>query len=65
MTWDDVNRETDTCLACGKPIVLVNFDKLRGVVGMTMAWYHVTMFGNIKRWGHRPIPSSEYGRSPR
>lgn len=49
--------KTDTCLACGKRLVLFNYDKARGVVGLTMAWRHAS------RWArHQPIPSSEYGR---
>lgn len=40
------------CQACGKPIVLINYDKARGVVGLTKAWVHRS------RWvrSHRPIP---------
>ncbi|QCW22240.1 hypothetical protein PP485_gp55 [Gordonia phage ThankyouJordi] len=44
------------CIACGKPIVLINYDKARGVVGLTQAWVHRS------RWvRHRPIPPE--GRS--
>lgn len=46
----------DTCMACGKPIYLFNYDKSRGVVGLTMAWKHVSPWVR-----HRPIPESEYG----
>lgn len=38
--------ERDRCRACGKPIVLVNIDKRRGVVGLTMAWVHVSRRAN-------------------
>lgn len=38
------------CAACGKQIVTINYDKARGVVGLTMAWVHVN------RWArHAPI----------
>lgn len=38
------------CEACGKPIKKINYDKARGVVGMTMAWVHVS------KWvRHKPI----------
>jgi hypothetical protein len=30
----------ERCVACGKPIVLVNVDKARGVVGLTMGYVH-------------------------
>jgi len=42
----------ERCQACGRPIVLVNIDKARGVVGLTYGWVHTS------RWvRHRPIPS--------
>jgi uncharacterized protein with PIN domain len=38
------------CEACGKPIVKINYDKARGVVGLTTAWVH------SNRWvRHKPI----------
>lgn len=41
----------DRCRACGKPIVLVNIDKMRGVVGLTYGWVHAS------RWvRHAAIP---------
>lgn len=46
----------DICMACGKPIYLFNYDKARGVVGLTMAWKHFSPWVR-----HRPIPESEYG----
>lgn len=30
------------CDACGGRIVLVNLDKLRGIVGLTMGYVHVS-----------------------
>lgn len=40
------------CVACGKPIHLINWDKARGVIGMTHAWVHTS------RWvRHKPIPA--------
>lgn len=48
----------DVCQACGKRIVLVNLDKMRGVVGLTMGWVHVSRLGRAKlRARHRPIPT--------
>jgi len=44
---------TERCMACGKPIVLVNLDKLRGIVGMTMGYIHVSRRANRN---HRAIP---------
>lgn len=45
---------TRHCEACGKPVVLINYDKARGIVGLTMAWVHVS------RWTrHRPIVSEK------
>ncbi len=39
------------CAACGGEIVLVNIDKARGIVGLTMAWVHRS------RWKrHAAIP---------
>ena len=38
------------CEACGKPIVKINYDKSRGVVGLTMAWVHTNRFVR-----HKPI----------
>ena len=46
----------DICMACGKPIYLFDYDKARGVVGLTMAWKHFSPWVR-----HRPIPESEYG----
>lgn len=43
----------DRCVACGKPIVLVNVDKMRGVIGLTKAWIHVSRWANRS---HRAIP---------
>ena len=41
----------DVCMACGKPILLVNIDKMRGVIGLTQGWVHAS------RWvRHRAIP---------
>ena len=41
---------TRYCEACGKPVVLINIDKARGIVGLTHAWVHVS------RWArHAPI----------
>ena len=37
---------TERCVACGKPIVLVNLDKRRGVVGMTRGWMHASRRAN-------------------
>lgn len=46
-------RDDRRCAACGKPIVLVNVDKLRGVIGLTQGWVHVS------RWvRHAAIPPS-------
>ena len=42
-----------TCMACGKQIRLVNVDKMRGVVGLTMGWVHVSRRANRS---HRAIP---------
>ena len=44
---------SDLCVACGKPIVLVNIDKMRGVVGLTQGWIHRSR--RPKR-NHRAIP---------
>ena len=45
-----LRRQSATCEACGKPVRLINLDKARGRVGLTMAWVHVS------RWArHRPI----------
>lgn len=39
------------CMACGKPIALVNIDKMRGIVGLTYGWVHTS------RWvRHVAIP---------
>lgn len=36
--------------ACGKPVVLVNVDKLQGRIGLRQGWVHAS------RWArHRPI----------
>lgn len=43
----------DRCVACGKPIVLVNIDKARGVIGLTQGWVHVSRWANRT---HRAIP---------
>ena len=43
----------ETCMACGKPIVLINYDKARGVIGLTMAWVHVSRRANRS---HQVIP---------
>lgn len=44
------------CVACGKPIVLVNVDKLRGIVGLTQGWVHVSRWRNRS---HRAIPPDD------
>ncbi len=44
---------TERCVACGKPIVLVNVDKMRGVIGLTHGWVHASP---LRRWMHQPIP---------
>lgn len=44
---------SEQCMACGKPIVLVNVDKLRGVIGLTQGWIHVSRRANRS---HRAIP---------
>lgn len=36
----------EVCVACGKPIVLVNIDKMRGVIGLTRGWVHVSRRAN-------------------
>lgn len=44
------------CEACGRRVVLVNWDKMRGVVGLTMAWVHVNRFGFlVRRSNHAPV----------
>lgn len=43
----------ERCVACGKPITLVNIDKMRGVVGLTKGWLHVSRWANRS---HRAIP---------
>lgn len=43
----------ERCVACGKPIVLINYDKARGVIGLTMAWVHVSWWANRT---HKAIP---------
>lgn len=49
-------RGEAVCEACGKPIVLVNVDKMRGVVGLTMGWVHRSRRANRK---HRAIPAAD------
>jgi hypothetical protein len=39
-----------TCQACGKPIVLINYDKARGIVGLTQAWVHTSRWVRHKPW---------------
>lgn len=49
----------ERCVACGKPIVLVNVDKMRGVIGLTQGWIHVARWravGAGMGWTHRAIP---------
>lgn len=42
------------CEQCGKVIVLINYDKARGVVGLTQAWVHKS------RWArHAPVVPEE------
>jgi hypothetical protein len=41
------------CVACGKEIVVVNIDKMRGIVGLTKAWVHKSRRANRN---HRAIP---------
>lgn len=45
---------TEVCQACGKRIVLVNVDKMRGKIGLTMGWLHVSRRANRS---HRAIPA--------
>lgn len=42
---------TSRCVACGKPIVLV--DATPGVISLDMAWVHVSWWANRT---HRAIP---------
>jgi len=45
----------DQCAACGRPLVALNVDKMRGVVGLTYGWFHQA------RWRdrlHRAVPLS-------
>lgn len=49
-------RTGRVCIACGKPIILVNLDKARGFVGLTQGWVHVS---RLRRFMHRPIPAEE------
>jgi hypothetical protein len=41
------------CEACDKEIVLINYDKARGVIGLTMVWVHVSRRANRS---HRAMP---------
>jgi hypothetical protein len=50
---------TERCAACGRRCVLVNVDKLRGVIGLTMGWVHVSRWANFT---HRAIPESRVTR---
>ena len=44
------------CKQCGRLVAVVNYDKLHGRVGLTMAWMHVTRHGRIKRLTtHAPV----------
>lgn len=49
----------DHCGACGHLIALVNVDKMRGVVGLSMGWVHITRYGRIKGRKHVPIGPEE------
>lgn len=55
----DLDEEIAHCGACGRLIALVNIDKLRGIVGMTYGWVHITRTGRIKNRRHRPVPPEE------
>ncbi|MDO5535212.1 MAG: hypothetical protein Q4F65_11240 [Propionibacteriaceae bacterium] len=43
----------NTCVACGRPITLVNAGASRGVITLTMAWIHVSWWANRT---HAAIP---------
>lgn len=47
----DISR----CQSCGNLIALVNIDKLRGVVGLTYGWVHITRLGRFKKRRHTPV----------
>jgi hypothetical protein len=48
--------DVTTCQVCGKTLALINIDKARGIVGLTMGWVHVSRYGRIKRRNHLPVP---------
>ena len=43
----------DRCVACGKPIVLVDMDSRRGIISLDLEWVHVSRRANRT---HRAIP---------
>lgn len=47
--------EVTTCDACGGLVALVNVDKLRGIVGLTQGWVHISRWGRIKNKRHVPV----------
>lgn len=53
-----MSAEIDNCRACGHLIALVNIDKLRGVVGLTRGWVHITRSGRVKSRRHTPVGPS-------
>lgn len=49
---------TETCMACGKPIVLIHWPPTG--VHLGRAWVHVSRFGRVKlRAKHKPVPPWE------
>jgi len=53
-----MSAKIDNCRACGHLIALVNVDKLRGVVGLSYGWVHVTRTGRLERRRHVPVGPS-------
>jgi hypothetical protein len=50
-----VSTRVARCGACGHLIALVNTDMMRGVVGLTYGWVHITRGGRYKRRRHVPV----------